>query len=90
MVVVEWASRIAEALPADRIEVTISHVEEQVRRLVLNGPSAIEAAWRGPGMTCPICQRPVGPDAKTLPFCSPRCRLVDLGRWMEGRYRIER
>ena len=25
---------------------------------------------------------------ETLPFCSKRCRLVDLGRWMEGRYAI--
>ena len=22
------------------------------------------------------------------PFCSSRCRLVDLGRWLEGAYRI--
>jgi endogenous inhibitor of DNA gyrase (YacG/DUF329 family) len=22
------------------------------------------------------------------PFCSPRCRLVDLGNWLGGRYRI--
>jgi uncharacterized protein len=23
------------------------------------------------------------------PFCSKRCRLVDLGRWLGGSYRIE-
>jgi endogenous inhibitor of DNA gyrase (YacG/DUF329 family) len=22
------------------------------------------------------------------PFCSERCRLIDLGAWTEGRYRI--
>jgi hypothetical protein len=24
----------------------------------------------------------------TRPFCSSRCRLVDLGNWLGGRYRI--
>jgi endogenous inhibitor of DNA gyrase (YacG/DUF329 family) len=23
------------------------------------------------------------------PFCSPRCKLIDLGRWLDGSYRIE-
>jgi endogenous inhibitor of DNA gyrase (YacG/DUF329 family) len=28
-------------------------------------------------------------DARELfPFCSRRCRLIDLGRWLEGEYRI--
>ena len=22
------------------------------------------------------------------PFCSPRCKLIDLGRWLGGDYRI--
>ena len=25
---------------------------------------------------------------KTSPFCSDRCRLIDLGRWLDGRYQI--
>lgn len=37
---------------------------------------------------CPICKRPVGPGAATHPFCSERCRLIDLGNWLGGRYRI--
>jgi hypothetical protein len=24
----------------------------------------------------------------SYPFCSPACKLVDLGRWLDGRYRI--
>jgi endogenous inhibitor of DNA gyrase (YacG/DUF329 family) len=24
-----------------------------------------------------------------LPFCSERCRLIDLGRWLDERYRVE-
>lgn len=23
------------------------------------------------------------------PFCSDRCRLLDLGAWLDGRYRVE-
>jgi uncharacterized protein len=34
---------------------------------------------------CPICKRPVV--AEHLPFCSERCRDVDLGRWLNGDYR---
>lgn len=35
---------------------------------------------------CPECGKPADP--KTLPFCSPRCRDVDLNRWLSGRYVI--
>ncbi|HEX9101281.1 MAG TPA: DNA gyrase inhibitor YacG [Polyangia bacterium] len=37
---------------------------------------------------CPTCKKDVAPDAKSFPFCSERCRLVDLGNWLDGRYRI--
>ena len=37
---------------------------------------------------CPKCGKDVPADAKTAPFCSDRCRLIDLGGWLEGRYRI--
>ncbi len=36
---------------------------------------------------CRICGKPVS--AKDRPFCSPRCRNIDLGRWLKGSYRIE-
>ncbi len=38
---------------------------------------------------CPSCDTVVTPDDETYPFCSERCRLVDLGRWMDERYRIQ-
>jgi endogenous inhibitor of DNA gyrase (YacG/DUF329 family) len=28
------------------------------------------------------------PGNASFPFCSPRCKLVDLGRWLDGGYRI--
>ncbi|HEY7115877.1 MAG TPA: DNA gyrase inhibitor YacG [Tepidisphaeraceae bacterium] len=43
---------------------------------------------------CPICKRPVDPalppggGKSYLPFCSERCKLIDLGRWLGGRYQI--
>jgi hypothetical protein len=35
-------------------------------------------------VVCPTCQRPVewSPDAPFRPFCSERCRLIDLGAWV--------
>jgi endogenous inhibitor of DNA gyrase (YacG/DUF329 family) len=39
-------------------------------------------------VNCPTCKKPVQPDAKSFPFCTERCRLVDLGNWLDGRYRI--
>lgn len=39
---------------------------------------------------CPQCGRPVewGPDAVFRPFCSERCRAIDLGAWLAGAYRV--
>jgi endogenous inhibitor of DNA gyrase (YacG/DUF329 family) len=37
---------------------------------------------------CPTCKKHVEPEASTFPFCSERCRLVDLGNWLGGSYRI--
>ncbi|HOB54264.1 MAG TPA: DNA gyrase inhibitor YacG [Acidobacteriota bacterium] len=38
---------------------------------------------------CPACRRPVSwEDAPYRPFCSERCRLMDLGRWADGCYRV--
>jgi uncharacterized protein len=39
---------------------------------------------------CPNCQRPVpwGPESKYRPFCSERCRLIDLGDWIDETHKI--
>jgi hypothetical protein len=37
---------------------------------------------------CPICSAPVAADVRFKPFCSEHCRLVDLGRWFGGDYRV--
>ena len=35
---------------------------------------------------CPVCGKPT--DAAFRPFCSDRCRKVDLNRWLSESYRI--
>jgi endogenous inhibitor of DNA gyrase (YacG/DUF329 family) len=40
---------------------------------------------------CPRCQAAVSPPPAgppSFPFCSPRCKLVDLSKWLSGSYRI--
>ena len=39
---------------------------------------------------CPQCGTPVEyrTDNPARPFCSPRCKLIDLGAWAEARYAI--
>lgn len=37
---------------------------------------------------CPICQEPILEPAASLPFCSKRCRVIDLGNWLGGTYRV--
>jgi endogenous inhibitor of DNA gyrase (YacG/DUF329 family) len=38
---------------------------------------------------CPSCRRESTKDGnKFFPFCSARCQLVDLGKWLDEKYRI--
>lgn len=45
---------------------------------------------------CPICKRKVAAPRRGAtkeemghyPFCTDRCKLVDLGRWLSGAYQI--
>lgn len=39
---------------------------------------------------CPICRRAFVGEIETFPFCSKRCRMVDLGKWFSGSYAITR
>ena len=40
--------------------------------------------------SCPVCEASVPPrsENRVFPFCSERCRTIDLGRWLDERYRI--
>lgn len=41
---------------------------------------------------CPTCSKPYAiaklADLPSFPFCSERCRLIDLGRWIDGKFAI--
>lgn len=39
---------------------------------------------------CPICGKPTQPALKDYPFCSERCRLIDLGNWASEKYVVHR
>jgi len=40
-------------------------------------------------MHCPICGKPVTWKGNSFrPFCSERCKLIDLDNWLSERYRI--
>ena len=39
-------------------------------------------------LRCPTCHTLVLQDDEDFPFCSDRCRLIDLGKWASGAYRI--
>lgn len=45
--------------------------------------------------TCPICHTIIKPsdlkrlkDEHYLPFCSERCKLIDLGLWLDAGYKV--
>ncbi len=42
-----------------------------------------------PSVRCPICNKQFDPDKTVaMPFCSERCRQIDLGRWLGEVYRV--
>jgi len=45
-------------------------------------------AKRTRSLRCPTCKKIVLRDEPDFPFCSERCRLIDLGKWASGGYVI--
>jgi endogenous inhibitor of DNA gyrase (YacG/DUF329 family) len=43
---------------------------------------------RAPNLRCPICKKEVSVTDSNAPFCSDRCRTIDLGKWASGGYLI--
>ncbi len=39
-------------------------------------------------MKCPICKKEVRLGDPEMPFCSERCRIIDLGNWASEKYVI--
>jgi endogenous inhibitor of DNA gyrase (YacG/DUF329 family) len=41
-------------------------------------------------ITCPICKKTTTWEENPWrPFCSEKCKLIDLGKWISEEYRIE-
>jgi uncharacterized protein len=52
-------------------------------------PARRRSGGRGSGgrqRRCPVCGKPA--QEKTRPFCSERCRKIDLDRWRGEAYRV--
>jgi endogenous inhibitor of DNA gyrase (YacG/DUF329 family) len=56
----------------------------------LNREDAKDAKMRLGSPRCPTCRGPATERDQnpTFPFCSERCRLIDLGNWLGESYRI--
>ncbi len=90
IIAVEWAERFGAMLPAERVGVQIAHVDQSVRELTINAPASLEDRLGSTGSggsassvtsnACRICGKAIAADAGSWPFCSSRCRLVDLGQ----------
>jgi hypothetical protein len=39
-------------------------------------------------LRCPICKKAVKSEDAEFPFCSNRCRTIDLGKWASSAYVI--
>ena len=38
-------------------------------------------------LRCPICRKPTASESNAeFPFCSERCKLLDLGNWASEKY----
>jgi uncharacterized protein len=51
-----------------------------------SGKGKSKASSKASTKRCPVCRKPAA--EASLPFCSDRCRDVDLNRWLSGSYVI--
>jgi len=102
IVAVEWADRLGGALGNDALHIELTHENDDERSVRINASdtwqdrfeqltAALEPfAKSAPTSPCPICKTSVREDAGQFPFCSKRCRQIDLGKWLKGDYLISR
>ena len=45
---------------------------------------------KAPTVSCPRCGAPVrwAAESRFRPFCSERCKMIDLGAWANEQYRV--
>lgn len=58
----------------------------------MSSTTAVVADQLVPTYDCPTCKKQIAvlrkEDAPYRPFCSERCKMVDLGRWLDGTYKV--
>ncbi len=53
-----------------------------------NDPHQMSPKAKTLALRCPTCKTIVTASDEDFPFCSDRCRKIDLGKWASGGYRI--
>ncbi len=61
-----------------------------VLREKIEATMAGKPAGDGTTLKCPTCGGAVSDSAETFPFCSVRCKQVDLGKWFGEEYKVSR
>jgi tRNA threonylcarbamoyladenosine biosynthesis protein TsaE len=102
VLLIEWAERIAQALPRDRTaRLALRSTGEHSRAASLDAPDewstragieflrSLAIPSREPA-TCPVTGRHVPADSPTWPFADERARMADLYRWFSGQYGMSR
>jgi len=61
----------------------------------MDRPEPVTSKRQPQRCTCPTCKGPVKVPAKgalgkskSFPFCCERCKLIDLGAWLDAEYRL--
>ena len=102
---IEWPRRLGPLVPDRVIRIRLRQADGTRRRLEIEdrrGDSAsaarladaLETLFEATRLeaqdpVCPICGQ-ARRDESHRPFCSNRCRLADLERWLSGRYVVSR
>ena len=88
---------VAPEVSANKYAVNVRFIEAQHSARSRPRPTTSPSPWpkaghpdTAPWWYRPQCRRPVPLDHRNRfrPFCSERCKLVDLGRWANEGYRI--
>jgi tRNA threonylcarbamoyladenosine biosynthesis protein TsaE len=80
IIAIEWPSKVLSAIPPRRIDVTIAPAASGGRVIMID-----DRRREAHATACRTCGTTARPND---PFCSDRCRAVDLRRWLTGAYRI--
>lgn len=94
IIAIEWPERIERELPQLRaIHIELAHVDHSDRSIDFTIVSHMCERFEPlvlRARRCATCGKPCTSDDPYFPFCSERCRYVDLGDWFDGKHRISR